>query len=437
MNPFSLPISDPELYVLREEQRLFERAVTAEQRLVPIHLRKEKLPNQMLEQLRKEPLRIPSSKHKSQRSHSFNRENIHDLILRKREILLTKKKIEHKKNSISLLDALSHTKEEEHKKAAKSLEDNLVRVEKYEEALKADAKAKADLAEKKVKLRIEKQLEMNSLEQEIDRMHGKVERKTEELRHLCIFKEFVEELSTSSDPNKSNTFMTQNSGELYSPNILLRSINALEQNNLFLIQQAQEAEQNLENLKSKGQIEESALNTQNNFTVSDIKHLERQKESTISKFSHLTNERSEEPLVSKEAMDLIHQALMEIYSIIDGDPATFPTDFEVLEELENAIRAEIEKTKLLGEEVLRQKEKEIDKLRRVKNVELLKYKEVEKAKKYSENIERSKQKVEKKIGRRGMERSKIPEKAVEKEKIVIPQEILDRREFLEEYIPYP
>ena len=43
----------------------------------------------------------------------------------------------------------------------------------------------------------------------------------------------------------------------------------------------------------------------------------------------------------------------------------------------------------------------------------------------------------KKLGRKGMERSEIPEKVVMKEKVVVPQEILDRREFLEEYIPYP
>ena len=438
MNPFSLPISDQELYLAREEQRLIERSITEEQRLVPLHLRKVKLPIQMLGELRRiaSPLE-PSTEKKNKRSHSYNRENILELILRKREILLTKKKIEHKKHSISLLDSITRNREEEHKKAAKSLEDNYLRVEKYEESLKADAKKKADLAEKQVKLRLEKQLEMNILEQDIEKLYGRVERNAEELKHLTVFKEFVEELTRSNESNTSLIFVTQNMDDVYTPSFLLKSIDALEQKNLFLIQQAQEGEQGLENLRSIAQSEGTLLESHNSGIKTKIKQIEKQKEFTISKLSNLLNERVEKPLVTEETMKIIHEKLIEIYMMIGGDSVVLPSDFEILENLENSIRAEQEKAKLLGEDELKQIEKQVEKDRRFKNVEVLKQKEIEKAKEISQKLDRRNRKVNKRTGRKAMERSKIPERAEETEKVMIPQEILDRREFLEEFIPYP
>ena len=437
MNPFSLPNSDPELYLVREQQRSVERSITADERGIPVYLRHYKKHNQMLEELRRIPTKIEASLNKSRRSHSFNRENIQDLILRKREILLTKKKIEHKKNNISLLDTITHTREEEHKKAAKALEDNLLRVEKYEECLKAEAKKKADMTEKKTQERMEKQLEISSLEQDIASLYVNVERRTEELRQLSVYKDFVLELCSVNDNNNTTTFVTQNIEDMYTPNYLLNSINSLEKNNLFLIQQAQEAEQTLENLKSKGLIEEKQLDHHNNILKFNIKNSEKQKEITTSKHAAILNEKIEKALVSPETMALIHESLVSIFIDIRGDPVNCPSDFEILEDLENSIRAEIEKSNLLGDEILRKREKEIDKVRRKENVEMLKIKEIEKAKEKSDILNRRKQKIIKKTGRKGMERSKIPEKEITKEKIIVPQEILDRREFLEEYIPYP
>lgn len=437
MNPFSLPITDPELYLMREKQRIEERASTAEQRLVPVHMRQNKRTSQILEELRRPNSPLEQSFKKNQRSRSFNRENIQELILRKREILLTKKKIEHKKNSISFLDTIAHSREEEHKKAAKCLEDNLLRVEKYEENLKTEAKRRADMAEKKTKERIEKQIEINELQQEIDHLHGMYDRNTEELRQLLVLKAFVEELSSSPDPDKTTTFMTENFETLYSSNNLLQSIMSLEKINLFLIQQAQEGEINLENLKSKNNTEIKQLENDIEQVSTNIKTIERNKEILSTKLAGMLDEHVEKPLISVEVMKAIHDSLVDIFLTIGGDMGTYPSDFEMLEALENSIRAEINKSRLLGEEGLRLKEKEVDKLRRVRNVENLKLKEIEKAKEISETLERRKKKVIKKTGRIGMERSKIPEKVKEKVKVEIPQEILDRREFLEEYIPYP
>jgi hypothetical protein len=437
MNPFSLPNSDPELYISRERQRSVEQSTLKELRLIPIHLRKESKTSDILHELRTLPSSLDSSFKKNKRSHSYNRENIQELILRKREILLTKKKIEHKKLSISLLDTITEKKEEDHKKAVKALEDNLIRVEKYEENLKTEAKKKADIAEKKLKERIVKQNEINSLQQEIEYLAVSVGRKKEELKHLTVFKEFVEELSNSNENLKPTTFLTEGSDTLRSSAFLLDHINSLEKKNLFLIQQAQEGEQNLENLKSKFQSSLSSLSSKNEKIKQNIKHLEKVKEITTLKLTNLANEQMEKPLVSRETMELIHKALLDIYYTVGGDSSVLPTDFEILEVLENSIRFEMEKLKLYNEDIVKHFEQATTKARRSKNAKALSIKEIAKAKEISETLQRRNQKVVKKSGRKNMERSKIPEKAEIKEKIVVPQEILDRREFLEEFVPYP
>ena len=436
MNPFSLPQSDPDLYLLRERQRSVERSTTAEQRLIPIHLRKGKNGYTMLDELKKANLSSTSFE-RSRRTKSYNRENIQELILRKREILLTKKKIEHKKVSISLLDDITRSREDEQKKIAKAIEENLLMFEKYEEKLKTEAKHKADLAERKAKERSEKQAKIAILEQDIERLTGKVERKTEEFKQLCGLKAFVEELSNSQESKHSSTFVTARVEDGYTPTALLRSVNTLEQKNLFLIQQVQEVESNLENLRSKGKNEEKGLSLECENIKNNIRLIERNKESLTGKLDSILYEEVEQPLVNEETMRKIHNCLGEIFVMIGGDLNTQPTDFEILEKLENSIRAEIEKTKLMDEEVLRHKEKEVEKNRRVKNVEVQKAREVLKAKEISEKIQRRKEKVIKKVGRKPMMRSKIPEKEVVEEVIEIPQEILDRREFLEENIPFP
>ena len=436
MNPFSLPAADPELYLQRERQRSVERSITVEQRLVPIHLRRAKNTYTMLDELRNSNLNT-SHFERSRRTKSCNRENIHELILRKREILLTKKKIEHKKLNISLLDDLSKTREEEQKKIAKAIEDNLLMFEKYEEKLKTEAKAKADLAEKKIKERIEKQVKINSLEQDIERLYAKIDRRTEEIRQLCVLKAFVEELSSIQDIGKSTTFITDKKEESYTPSSLLKSINSLEQKNLFLIQQAQEVESNLDVQRSKSSAEFNLLITESDQIKNNIRSLEKSKELLMSKYDHILNETVEEPLINESTMSQLHSSLGEFFMMIGGDPSTQPTDFEILERLENSIRAEIDKTKLMDEETLKSKEKDVEKARRFKNVDTQKAKELEKAKKVSEKMQKRKEKTLKKLGRKGMMRSKIPEKEVVAEVVEVPQEILDRREFLEEFIPFP
>jgi hypothetical protein len=70
-------------------------------------------------------------------------------------------------------------------------------------------------------------------------LYGAVERKTEELKHLCVYKDFVEELSMSNDrpdldSKKSKTFITERkTDDLQSSSFLLQSINSLDKKIVF------------------------------------------------------------------------------------------------------------------------------------------------------------------------------------------------------------
>lgn len=434
MNPFSLPLTDQFLYTMRESQREADRAITAEQRQVPVYMRRSKNQYTKLLELKNDLTPKSSSSYRSRRSQSYNRESIQELILRKREILLTKKKIEHKRASISFLENLNRSKEEEQKRTAREIEDSLVMFEKFEEKLKTEAKVKAELADRKNKQRLEKQAKILELEEEIDYFHGLYDRKVELLRHLTIYKNFVEELSSSDDLKKS-TFVTSRAEPLSAVN-LLKSINSLEQKNLFLIQQTQEAEISLDNLKSKSRNDFKSLSQELDEVKSNIRFMEKSKETIQSKLATIQCETDEDPLISQEAMSKIHEGLIGIFTLIGGDLATFPTDFEILELLENAIRSEIEKTKLMNEDELRTREKEVDKKRRVENVELIKLKEQMKAKEISETLQSRKRKVVLREGRKIMERSRLPDKVLAQKEVEIPQEVLDWKEFLDEDIPF-
>lgn len=438
MNPFSLPSTDLELYYLKERQRDANRAITAEERLVPVQNRKSKNEYNMLQELKKTLTPKASTSYRSRRSQSYNRENIQEIILRKREILMIKKKIEHKRASISFLNEINKSKEDEQRRIAKEIEDSFIMYEKYEEKLKTEAKEKADLAGKKVKERTERQAKIAKLEGEIEYMYGQFERKKENFRHLCIYKDFVSELSSQTHTKKSSqVFITSsNTSPHITPQILLTSINTLEHTNLFLIQQSQEAEIALDNLKSKSSSEQNSLQSELDNIKANIKSLEKTKQLNTLKLQNFLDEQNEDPLISQETMQKLHLGLVEIYGIIGGDMATYPTDFEILENLETAIRSEIEKTKLMNEEVLKSKEKEVDKKRRQDNIEMQKLKETQKNKEFSDMIERRKKKVVKKSGRQKMQKSWIPEKVVVKEIAEIPQEVLDWKEFLEEDLPY-
>jgi hypothetical protein len=241
----------------------------------------------------------------------------------------------------------------------------------------------------------------------------------------------VEELSASDDNKSSPTFITSRQESQSAVN-LLKSINSLEQKNLFLIQHTQEAEISLDNLRSKSRNDLKFLSQELESVTQNIKSLEKSKDQIQTKLCSIQNEQQEDPLISPEMMNQIHSSLIEIFSLIGGDLATFPTDFEILERLENAIRAEMEKTKMMADEDLRIKEKEVDKNRRFQNVEMLKMREMQKAKEISETLQRRKKKVEKKSGRRKMDRSRLPDKVEVQEEVVVPQEVLDWKEFLDE-----
>ena len=438
INPFSLPSNDPDLYHWRENERVEEvkhrQAITG----VPLQMRHAlNQPRSILPDMRKdltesEGILPPVI---SRRNLSSKKETIKEFIQRKREILLVKKNIENKKSKYNELEEDIIKKEDKHKADIKKLEDNKGRVAKYEEQLKLDADNKAKLADDKANDRNEKQKELKDLQEKIESLKAIVDKTVDDLKNLEDYKQFVDELIPNDNKtisDISNTFLTENVDliDLFAKK-LEEGINSLETTNLFQIQQAQEDEQELEILRHRNfliKVQEREKSTRMRATVNN---LEIQKKALDEKLKKIQDAEELQTPVDESNSWRVHNELISLFKACGGDPDNVPKELEILEHIEKAFDKYLKENEKKNKDSLKKKEREIDRERRTKKIEEERIKNIKKSEEMNKKIELRKQKVAKKIGRKDMKRSKLVEK-IEVEKLPDePQEIVDRREFLE------
>ena len=441
MNPFSLPNNDPELYHQREYERIEEERLRQELRQIPIEERHlaiaEPTVLSQIKDLDSTPTLPPIEKPKV--NYSSKKETIREFIQRKREILLVKKNIQNKKERTKYLDQIIKAEEETHKNNVRMLEDNVGRVDRYEEQLKHEAERRTAAAEKKNKTRIEKQHQINNLVEQIQLKKSKTDRLSEEMKTLEQYKQFVDEIipSEEHEEDPGSTYITEAQSKAFAktPAQFLEAISAFEENNLFLIENSQEAEQELEALKLQNQNALEEVNKKLTEISNKITTIKQQKQTLESKRKELSTDKEEEQEVEKETMILIHSQLCRIYEDLGGDSSNNPSPLEMLETIEATLESYLKKRATLDLETLKKLEREIDKKRRHENVVLEQQRKEKARQEMNEKIEKRKQRVVKKTGRPNMTRSKLPEKQKVVVKPVEPQEVKDWREFLEEEKP--
>jgi myosin heavy subunit len=432
INPFTLPSNDPILYHQREVQRIDEEKYRKAIKYYPLQDRHTfNQPKSIISEMRKDisesEFNLPAVK--SRRAMSSKKETIKEFIQRKREILLVKKNIENKKSKYNELEENILKKEEKHKANIKELEDNKGRVIKFEEQLKLAADTMASQAEKRIIERNEKQKELKALQEEIDLLKAKVDREKDELKILEDYKAFVEELVPTE--NKAGVFLTESSLSLESiARKLQEAINSLETSNLFQIQQAQEDEQELEMLRHRNhelKLKENARFYEMKTSVHGLEQQKKILEEKIRKIS--VNEGIELP-IDEHSSKRVHTELVLLFEECGGDLTNNPKELEMLETIEKAFEKLLKDKDRKNKEILKKVENEISKEHRLKKVEDQNIKPIKRNEKIKK-IEQLKEKFVKKVGRKDMKRSKLHEKVEIKEAPNEPQEVLDRREFLE------
>lgn len=430
MNPFSLPTDDSLLYQQRELQRYQKSQKDIEDRSIPIYERSPEVKIPSVSFFRKSFLPSLSPVSALRKSFISNRENLDDFIQRKREILYVKKSIESKKKNIEKLEFAITEKERSQKETLKQLEDHLARVEKYEESLMFEANKKAEQTELKIKGRIELQNSYTEIIEKIEKDYVLYERKLEELRHLEEYKNFLEEIRKQTSPNES-VFITEENLLFKSPLQILESINLLELNNLFQVGQTQEAEQELETLRIQNLRIQNQVFKKNENLALRIKTLEKQKETLSFKLKNSFKE-DQDLIIDKETLAEIHERLLKLIGIIGVDTYSTLSDLEMLEIIENSLQEKLKIRNSMDQAHVNKMEREIEKARRTEMIDKIKEKEEKKRMETDQVLEKRKLKISKKIGRALMPRSKIAEKIQVVKDPVIPQNVLDRIEFLDE-----
>ncbi|OMJ83501.1 hypothetical protein SteCoe_15532 [Stentor coeruleus] len=439
MNPFSLPISDPDLYHQREVERIEEEKYRQAIKHYPIQERHIfTQPKSILPEIRKDisdtETHLPPVG--SRRALSSKKETIKEFIQRKREILLVKKSIENKRVKYNELEEDIVRKEDNHKANIKKLEDNKGRVAKYEEQLKLEADQKAKLAEEKATERNEKQKDLKKLQDEIDSLKARVDRENDELETLKDFKKFVEEIIPGDIID--GIFITQDK-EYFISNCVKRleeGIDSLETTNLFQIQQKQEDEHELEILRRKNKIQMMQERQKYNDFKASVHVLEGQRKILEDKFRRISTAEEIETPVDEVSSKKVHNELILLFQECGGDLTNNPKELEMLETIEKIFDMELKNKEMKNEDlkskdVVKKLERDIDKERRQKKIEDERIKSIAKTEMINRKLEDRKQKIAKKVGRKDMKRSKLHEKVHIESLPDEPQEVLDRREFLE------
>jgi hypothetical protein len=432
MNPFTLPTNDSSLYVYREKQRVLKSEHEKEVRAIPIYHRSPEVKVPILAELRKSnPTFEPSPSKFRRNSCAAIREDLQELIQRKRDILLVKKSIENKVKNIEFLQVSVTEREKMNRELKKRLEEELHMFEKFEEKVMQETRVKAENSKKKYLERVKVLENLEKIQEEIEFLVIKLEKKGEELKKYEKIKEFVEEVFTClNQKDDVDMFITQEPGLFKSPAQLVDLINSFESKSLYLVNQVQTDEHQLENLKSLSQMSKADQDYDLEKLETQIKSLEKQKEILSEKLKKYGKvEKKEDNVMDEGTLNQIYEKLDEMIEIIGIDPKTRPGALDLLEKIENDLKAMTQKCLTFPEESVKKLEKEIDKNRRADNVEKLKEIELEKIRENDLRLKMRKNKRVKKHGRTLKPKSKIEEKVIVAEVREISQDVLDRIEF--------
>ena len=432
MNPFTLPTNDSSLYVYREKQRVLKSEHDQEVRSIPIYHRSPEVKIPILNELRKSHQPFMPSPSKFRRNSCVAiREDLQELIQRKRDILLVKKSIENKVKNIEFLKFSVTEREKQNKDLKKRLENELTMFENYEEQIAAETRKKAENSKKKSLERLRLVESLERIHEEIEFLGIKLEKKIEELKKYEKIKEFVEEIFVSlNQKNDFSLFVTQDQGLFKSPGQIVDLINSFETKSLYLVKQVQTDELELENIKSGNQMVNLDAEYNYDNIQSQIKSLEKQKEILLDKLKRFNRtEKKQEHVMDQETVEKIHEKLYEMIEILGIDPKTHPTDLDLLEKIETNMKAMTQKCLTFPEESVRKLERETEKKRRAENIDKLKEIERIQIRENDEKLKKRKNKVVKKHGRVLKPKSMIEEKVYIAEVKEISQDVLDRIEF--------
>lgn len=176
-------------------------------------------------------------------------------MARKREIFLVRMDAENKLREIARLETEASRREEALSKSEAMLEEDQARFDAFLKENDARVREAVSAAEREARRKHEKMRETKRLQGEIAAAAQELNRKRDKLRECLEYKAFLDSLTPKEWFERHR--QTEEDGEspvpMYfkEPEQLMRVFTALEEQNLFLIQNVREAEQALEGVKAE------------------------------------------------------------------------------------------------------------------------------------------------------------------------------------------
>ncbi|KAL0246006.1 hypothetical protein GEMRC1_007222 [Eukaryota sp. GEM-RC1] len=369
-----------------------------------------------LDKIRREATEAAASAAKGER------ESLSSFIDKKREMFfanlsLQSKKMEAIKLEKELKDRESHIVSENDKLKRQANELESMMQENDRKAVEA-----IKLASDEGKRKSEKIQELKRLHNQINQLSSEKSLLEEQLAEYLECKEFLLNLTPQDYIETQKKRLDTDSVDeipLYfdDPQQLLRIFSELEDRNLFLIQNCQEREEELEKIRTKFSEESQRIAAQRKQMDAQIKQLQSSVDEEEKRHVSLQNrlDNSFGGVADSSFQNEIHRKVAEIYSLCDPNGTVDVGTLRMLTDLENFIDSLLSDLQKLPPSVLKRAQKLQEKERRDRQrEEALDKSRQEKEKRIQAVLKRATEPIKKKAGKPVMFRSQLPKKNVKK-----------------------
>ncbi|KAH8053362.1 hypothetical protein JL722_9588 [Aureococcus anophagefferens] len=406
------------------------------------------------------------------------KENMAEFIAKKREMFLVQMSLDTKREEIRKLEEKAQMKEEALKKSEQMLEEDAIRFDTFLKENDKKAHEAIKKAEKETKLKTDKVQEIKRLNQQIQMVSSDMSKHKEALEDCLKYKEFLDSLTPDewfseqkaikrerqesrrqARIQKRRDALEKKRREAYEAQLRLEEAEAapkkkygagrrrksvagadpskavapkmppplldifsqLEEQNLFLIQNSQETEKALEELKQNFEATKEQMDGKTALLKQNIDELELQIGAEENKAAQLRGRlqaRAGETQGRQEKLlAQLHEKVRDVYQKCGFDVGSKPSTLFMLSELEARLEQLLDHIETMSEEYIMKEEKDKEKKRRErKRQEQQALQDAQQEERNRKSIARSMQAPKKRTGRQVMFRSAPMRQAVREEK---------------------
>ena len=199
-----------------------------------------------------------------------------DYVDKMRELFLLQMSINLKRTEIDKLDKRSQLKAETMSENELALQGDADKFEAFLQENDTKAQEAVRANERQTKIKMEKIQQIKRLNQNLQTLQSALKKDGDALEECLRFKSFLDELTPNEWFEKETNSNTGNLLYFSDPLQLLEVISNLEEDTLFLIQNMQEAEQSLEEMRAEFQDTKDKEQQNANVLRDNIKHINTQ-----------------------------------------------------------------------------------------------------------------------------------------------------------------